>query len=547
MPVHGITAKIQINFKGKFLKSAKKILQSAIVISMLFCSKIAYAAIDIPFTVNLSENVIVTGTPRVALNVGGTTRYATYTSGSGTSSLIFTYTMTIGDVDLDGVTLISPLELNGGTLKDLNGNDASLTFTVPNTSNVRANYPSLGMDFVADADGRYTLNGTVYNDLASFLTAAGGTYTRATTATYFNSSGLVQTAAAGVPRFDYDPITLTAKGMLFEESRTNYALNSAGLVGWTNVASGTPAPVVNTYSGARPDGSIGTIYRLTWSAAPTVPLSYSFIYFISTAFPQSTGDAVGSIFLKLVSGGPDIGLSVQSSTVPPNSGGKYISSIVTATPSWTRASTSGLPTGTNAGNWAIVIGFDGRIATQLNKSPIVIDVWGAQLELGSFPTSYIPTAAAAVTRNNDVLSIPTGSWYNQSAGTFFNEISWVSSTGTNFPMFFRVDDTTNANRWNAFYNQTGTATGADGFNTTVIQGSWTNPAATSGTVRVAGAQSLNNANTSFNGTLKTLDTSWSPPTVTRLIQDGGNANKSIKTIKYYPVRITDTQLQLLSQ
>jgi hypothetical protein len=174
-------------------------------------------------------------------------------------------------------------------------------------------------------------------------------------------------------------------------------------------------------------------------------------------------------------------------------------------------------------------------------------VWGGQVEAGSYPTSFIPTTTATVTRNIDVLSIPTGSWYNQSAGTFFNEVSWVSFSGIFYPMFFRVDDTTNANRWNAFYNQIGNATGVDGFNANAFQGGWPHPAATSGTVKVAGAQSLNNTNTSFNGTLKTLDTSWSPPTVTRLIQDGGNANKSIKTIRYYPVRITDTQLQLMSQ
>lgn len=105
----------------------------------VFFSLPAHAATSIPFTINLSENVTVTGTPRIQLDVGGVTRYANYTSGSGTNALVFTYTMVSGDVDNDGVVLSSPIQLNGGTIKDAAGNNATLTFTVPNTSNVRVN------------------------------------------------------------------------------------------------------------------------------------------------------------------------------------------------------------------------------------------------------------------------------------------------------------------------------------------------------------------------------------------------------------------------
>lgn len=95
----------------------------------------AQAATDIPFTINLSEAVLVTGTPRVAVDAGGVTRYAIFSGGSGTSALssFFTLSPQTGDVDLDGIAVSSPIDLNGGTIKDLAGNNlaAALTFTPP--------------------------------------------------------------------------------------------------------------------------------------------------------------------------------------------------------------------------------------------------------------------------------------------------------------------------------------------------------------------------------------------------------------------------------
>ena len=74
------------------------------------------AATSIPLTLNMSKVVTVTGTPRVAVDVGGVTRYATYTGGTGTSTLSFMLLPQAGDVDLDGITLVSPLQLNGGSM-----------------------------------------------------------------------------------------------------------------------------------------------------------------------------------------------------------------------------------------------------------------------------------------------------------------------------------------------------------------------------------------------------------------------------------------------
>lgn len=61
------------------------------------------------------------------------------------------------------------------------------------------------------------------------LTARKGptpTFTRASTATFVGSNGLIQSAAINEPRFDHDPVTLACKGLLIEESRTNLVFPS---------------------------------------------------------------------------------------------------------------------------------------------------------------------------------------------------------------------------------------------------------------------------------------------------------------------------------
>ncbi|WP_393943027.1 DUF4347 domain-containing protein, partial [Shewanella sp. S23-S33] len=82
------------------------------------------------FTVSSTENVTVNtggGTPRIAVTIGGTTRYATYISGSGTTNLVFSYIVQSGDNDTDGIGLASSVDANGGTLLDGAGNDLVLT------------------------------------------------------------------------------------------------------------------------------------------------------------------------------------------------------------------------------------------------------------------------------------------------------------------------------------------------------------------------------------------------------------------------------------
>ena len=89
-----------------------------------------YASGDVvTVTATFSESVLVTGTPRIALNIGGVTKYATYDAATSTDTqLNFNYTVVSGDRDANGISLqANALQLNQGTIRDRAGNSAIIT------------------------------------------------------------------------------------------------------------------------------------------------------------------------------------------------------------------------------------------------------------------------------------------------------------------------------------------------------------------------------------------------------------------------------------
>ncbi len=95
------------------------------------------AGADLDVVVTFSEGVVVTGTPRLALTIGGQERFAEYANGSGGSALTFRYTIEDGLEDTDGITVGAAIDLNGGTIGDSAGNTpAGLAFDPPDTTAV---------------------------------------------------------------------------------------------------------------------------------------------------------------------------------------------------------------------------------------------------------------------------------------------------------------------------------------------------------------------------------------------------------------------------
>ncbi|MBO9600186.1 MAG: hypothetical protein J7559_20495, partial [Cohnella sp.] len=90
-------------------------------------AKTYLAGETLTFTVIVNEPVNVTGTPNLGLTIGNASRSAAYTaSGSTGTALKFTYSIPAGDADADGIE-VGTLTLNGGTIKDVAGNDLVLT------------------------------------------------------------------------------------------------------------------------------------------------------------------------------------------------------------------------------------------------------------------------------------------------------------------------------------------------------------------------------------------------------------------------------------
>lgn len=107
--------------------------------------------------VTFSESMLQsTGTgTRLAINCGGTTRYAVFSSWESATAALYVWAVSSTDHDEDGPVMSSPLDLNGGTLKDLAGNVVSpLTFTPPDLSGFRVVLRGMiwGSRLIAGAD-----------------------------------------------------------------------------------------------------------------------------------------------------------------------------------------------------------------------------------------------------------------------------------------------------------------------------------------------------------------------------------------------------------
>lgn len=135
-------------------------------------------------TVTMSDTINVDtsgGTPRIALDIGGSTVYADYTSGSGSTRLIFEYTIQAGDNDSNGIRIPpQALETNGGALTDAAGNAAVLGHgAVPSNGSfiVDTTAPTLSSSTPADDTTDVPVDNAIVLNFSENVVAGSGTIT----------------------------------------------------------------------------------------------------------------------------------------------------------------------------------------------------------------------------------------------------------------------------------------------------------------------------------------------------------------------------------
>ena len=213
------------------------------------------------FTVNFSENVTITGTPRIALTIGSTTRYADYVSGSGTSAALFSYTLISSDTDTDGISVTSPLSLNGGSIADSSSNGLSpLTFTAPNTSAiivsgnvaVAANSSITGSGpVVADGVATSTVTVTLKNASNNAVVGVTPTFSATDTGTSNVYGACSATNASGISTCTLTSLKAETKTL----SISSPIFKADGTVVFTN---GVAAASTSTITGTTPVVANGT-------------------------------------------------------------------------------------------------------------------------------------------------------------------------------------------------------------------------------------------------------------------------------------------------
>jgi hypothetical protein len=373
---------------------------------------------------------------------------------------------------------------------------------------------------------------------------------RATTATRVNSAGLIESVAINVPRLDY--LNASCPSLLVEPQRTNLLKYSEQFdnAAWTKL-NGT----ITANSVTSPDGTINADklvedtstgnHRIVNSAFPVSNgTAYSqswYVKYFNNQWVQLNRGQEGSGYLNfdLINGvvGNTGGITNYEISVMPNG--------------WYRISINYVVTGTfaTAGISILKTNINARYESYVGDGTSGVYIWGCQYEQSSYPTSYIPTTSAAVTRNADVIS-KTGisSLIGQTEGTLYAEVdlSIQSEAG----LFRRILMISNGTETDSTYLRVTSGNivqfvSFDGTVQTLIN----SISSISGNVKIAATYKTNEFKLYINGVLQGTDLLGSIPATRSILRVGNsdalisahNLNDRIELATLFQTALTNDQ------
>jgi hypothetical protein len=349
------------------------------------------------------------------------------------------------------------------------------------------------------------------------------------TATRVNSSGLIETVNANLPRFDYDPVTLAPKGLLIEESRTNVIPASSDFNNgfWLKLGVSVTSDVIvapdGTLTGDRVVGATGTAFSAN-------------VLRFNSGLTAGGASNVASAYV-IADGATTMQMYFRDGV----NGNVYSTPVISLTAGWQRITLS-IP----SANIGILF---------FGNSNGNFGLWGAQLEAGAFATSYIPTTTLAVLRNADAVTM-TGTnfsdWYNASQSTLMAEASTFSNAATD-KFVANINNNGFPNR--ILMNFTAT----NNFSASLVSNSVTQVSGSNGVsaalntpIKMCFATKLDSFAFSQSGVSPTTDNlGVMPVTVDRLWIGSAFTtaflNGHMRQIKYWPQRLIDAETQAFSK
>ena len=393
-------------------------------------------------------------------------------------------------------------------------------------------------------------------DLLADDIAAMFTTTRASTGTYFDADGLLKTAAANVPRVQYNPVTRQNEGYLYESGATNLLVRSQE---FDNASWGKIGATITANAITAPDGTL-TADKLVEDTSTGGHIASggfsvtSGVLYVASCFLKAAGR--GFAFLAVNTGFPVTAISVNLTTGAVTSAvGTPLNAVCTVIgDGWYRASFYVAATSTTTASVNVYNSADGVWANRsyLGDGASGVYLWGAMVEgsaAASYATSYIRTHGAPVARSVDVPTLATDtSWFSLTEGTFLIDMTPLGLQAGAAAELISFDDGASTNHYRIRFGSViagAEFTVSSGGVNQVDTGSF---GVTAARGRYSFAYAVNDFAFTKDAQTVATDVSGSlAASITRLALglNQGGAHR-IHRVAYWPKRLTNAQLQLLT-